>query len=1034
MMRLKNVTRIFYYRIPLLFLAATFCFGILELSQNKSLAQSPPTIHRSIRNQIPQTVIAAPTPLKIGLAAPLTGPYAHLGADMQSAAYNAMASINDSGGLLGQNIQLYVFDDECQPERARKVAIDFVEKHRVDVVIGHCPQVAETAAKIYAGSDILFISTFTSTEELPIYNNVLHLGVMAKKMGESAGDEIAKKIEEKIFDNVVGIFLDGTSFSKKVASSLKSKFESNGVNLLFIRTARNTNEFWSTLYKNTPKVLFFAFQNPVEVKNLIGPYPLSIPIVMMGLPDSQEQWWKHFYSWAAETHTVSEIFVFAPVVFQRGFLDTATAWQNNILNLWVRKHKFPTIAEIFIFTAFDMIAQVVKETKTKDTQILRNALSNYQKRSTLIGNLRSGEDGEIKPITIRLYWPLYHWTPSYESWRFLQVSEEPAKLAKKEEPPEELGKLGEIEAKQSVYNLDVTPNKSRNPLTLLPGELTELKFYIGTKSPKSVIPAWETPFWHPEDEKDEKLELTLSLYCSFCEKETYYQDHLAYRFKDRSSSKARFEIVPSAAAVKNSNGVGDLIFTIDDGGKILDRFRVKAFVGDPTPEGLAKYVPPVKMPFETIQQAEGEHPEVVINISYPDSSGKLPIIIRPRLKELQKEFKEEFGNGKGSESEMSWKFKSGVTKADLDGLTYGIYMKFRGIMEQNNKQLQKVYRQLGDYVALEAGAAMGDYSDKDREMILYNLKNEGENLYWRIFVANAEVDLKKAMEFIDNLPSEPPLRISIRSVENYAPWQILYPYKKDSAESRKIDSKKFWGFRYLLEFTNEKDGGIGRRQYTTLTPRPDEIAFAGWRGSDSEDEVAERVLLLEEYLESKAGGTIKPSFKRTEFIRKIEKGAKDIKFIFAYGHATSGTVMDPHKPVIGGIELAAAHFKFSENEFLRPRDLDDIAKKFYLESQPVVILDACETGTFGINAMNNNGFVGALTRLGAGAVIVTESPVLANFAYHFGEDLINEIFDQKVDISQAMLNVRLKHLRKWKNPLGLVYTLYGNSTMRIESQ
>jgi hypothetical protein len=103
----------------------------------------------------------------------------------------------------------------------------------------------------------------------------------------------------------------------------------------------------------------------------------------------------------------------------------------------------------------------------------------------------------------------------------------------------------------------------------------------------------------------------------------------------------------------------------------------------------------------------------------------------------------------------------------------------------------------------------------------------------------------------------------------------------------------------------------------------------------------------------------------------------------------------------------------------------------FLKSQPIVILNACETGTGGIRAASNNGFVGALTRSGARAIFVTEGPVWANFAHHFGRDLIDQIFEGD-EVRKALLDVRLKHLKEWKNPLGLLYALYGNAGARIE--
>lgn len=591
---------------------------------------------------------------------------------------------------------------------------------------------------------------------------------------------------------------------------------------------------------------------------------------------------------------------------------------------------------------------------------------------------------------------------------------------------------GEVPKGEPVYNVEVTPKKLQDPLVLIPGKETSVIFYIGPQSEESLTKSLP-PVPMITGYKGDELELTVTLNCSLCEKDTYQQDQIAYRPKDRKSSKARFKIVPSSAIVSKSQGMGDLIFTVDNRGNVLDRIRVRAFVGDPTPEGLAAYVSPAKVPVETSPVGEGRFPDIIILVGFAGRDGKIPIVIRPRLEGLQKVFLDEFGDGHGSGPDMAWEFKSGVTKADVDGLVLEIYKAFRTIMEQNKTYLDE-YKRLGSDVTLERGAAGLEFSNKDCEMMLDNLRGQGQNLYWRIFREGAAVNLGKAMDFIDNLPPGPPLRVTIRSEDIYAPWQILYPFKKDSDNKGKTDPRKFWGFRYEMGITHEGDSRQGRQRNLVPLPKPDEIAFAGWRGSKPKDEVADRVRMLAEHIKSKTGATVEPSYEKKKFIDKLERKAPDIRFIFAYGHATSGTVLDEKRPIISGVEWLPAHFKFSEKDLLTPGDFDDLAKKVDLKAQPIVILDACETGTFGINAMNNNGFVGALTRAGAGAVIVTESPVLANFAYHFGMNLIDELFDEKVDVSQAMLNVRLKHLIEWENPLGLVYTLYGNPAARIKAQ
>jgi CHAT domain len=136
-----------------------------------------------------------------------------------------------------------------------------------------------------------------------------------------------------------------------------------------------------------------------------------------------------------------------------------------------------------------------------------------------------------------------------------------------------------------------------------------------------------------------------------------------------------------------------------------------------------------------------------------------------------------------------------------------------------------------------------------------------------------------------------------------------------------------------------------------------------------------------------------------------------------------------------GKKLGNPHFKFSGNrvdDWLAPNDLS--TKSILFGSKPLVILNACETGTFGTDPMDDSGFVGRFIQSGASAVIVTESPVLNNFTFHFCEFLIGELFNKKnvkkMDVSEALFNTRRHFLNEMNNPLGLAYALYGNLVIK----
>jgi substrate-binding family protein len=84
----------------------------------------------------------------IGMPGPMTGGMAWFGEQMEQGTAMKIAELNAAGGVLGQQIELLIVDDYCNPEQAIAAAHKLVEA-RVDAVIGHaCSGAAIAAEKI----------------------------------------------------------------------------------------------------------------------------------------------------------------------------------------------------------------------------------------------------------------------------------------------------------------------------------------------------------------------------------------------------------------------------------------------------------------------------------------------------------------------------------------------------------------------------------------------------------------------------------------------------------------------------------------------------------------------------------------------------------------------------------------------------------------------------------------------------------------------------------------------------------------------
>jgi branched-chain amino acid transport system substrate-binding protein len=98
---------------------------------------------------------AAPSaePIKLGVLADLSGPFAPQGAQLRINTDLAVQQWNESGGVDGRPVQALYVDPKSDPAQALQAATQFVQRDRVDVLVGgvgsnECAAVQELAAKV----------------------------------------------------------------------------------------------------------------------------------------------------------------------------------------------------------------------------------------------------------------------------------------------------------------------------------------------------------------------------------------------------------------------------------------------------------------------------------------------------------------------------------------------------------------------------------------------------------------------------------------------------------------------------------------------------------------------------------------------------------------------------------------------------------------------------------------------------------------------------------------------------------------------
>jgi hypothetical protein len=219
----------------------------------------------------------------------------------------------------------------------------------------------------------------------------------------------------------------------------------------------------------------------------------------------------------------------------------------------------------------------------------------------------------------------------------------------------------------------------------------------------------------------------------------------------------------------------------------------------------------------------------------------------------------------------------------------------------------------------------------------------------------------------------------------------------------------------------------------------DEAVCKGEGGSTG-DEVSELACLQLAHYKQDFGNKVHEVHSNTELLQLLKSSGATLKTLVAYAHATSGMEFQtqPNGAVTAAPDIRGPRLLFASDNsanFVTPFNIESLMNNLdeshtsFFDDNPLVFLNACETGTGGLGAFGGPSFPVTLLHMGARGVIATESPVWAYFAYHFGNDLIDELH-KGTPAPEALFEIRKKYLDAG-NPLGLLYSYYGAPDVQI---
>lgn len=168
--------------------------------------------------------------MRIGVAAPLSGPSQLLGEQIRNGALEAASA---------PDITLEVADDTCTGEGGVNAAQRFVDA-KVQIVVGFlCTEAIEAALPILKQANIPVITVGVRTDSLTDRREktgwpVFRLGPRADSEREAAGRLLTRLWREELF----AVIDDGTIYGRELAESFRTAAEQSGLKPVFTDTFR----------------------------------------------------------------------------------------------------------------------------------------------------------------------------------------------------------------------------------------------------------------------------------------------------------------------------------------------------------------------------------------------------------------------------------------------------------------------------------------------------------------------------------------------------------------------------------------------------------------------------------------------------------------------------------------------------------------------------------------------------------------------------------------------------------------------------
>jgi branched-chain amino acid transport system substrate-binding protein len=223
--------------------------------------------------------------VRVGAPIPVTGPFSSDGVAMEQGLKLAISELNANGGLLGNKLELHVFDiGDLTPDKLQAAATSLVERDKVDVLInGYGGMGPDIPA--FCPYDVPYIHNDATSNVIELRNRMKCSNIfMGSDVDFNYAHSLFKSmltLDHKFPNNKIAIVHGPYDWELNAAAGAKKGAEESGWDVVLTEEVPYETKQWSGIISKLravdPSLIYFELLDPAAVNTFIEQFQNNPP-------------------------------------------------------------------------------------------------------------------------------------------------------------------------------------------------------------------------------------------------------------------------------------------------------------------------------------------------------------------------------------------------------------------------------------------------------------------------------------------------------------------------------------------------------------------------------------------------------------------------------------------------------------------------------------------------------------------------------------------------------------------------------------